>query len=1819
MNTGIARVAEQLADSELYYLIAKFLEGGPCKRAAQAIREEIDEHKLLSQRTDWIGNKHDITVQYMERLCPIESDYLLRLCENLCTALNTAVPTALAKAPRTLLGTGRHSALRTKESVVSRRPFFSTEPFMERRGQKILNPATTLCPSIALLTETRKLTSSRNLLGIAPVSMYSSSSLFRRIAGHLSAVYCVLYDHTGKFIFTGADDDLVKIWSAIDGRLVATLRGHASALTDLTLSPDNSMIASGSLDKTIRVWCLKTLRPVAVLIGHTSMVTSLKFCPSVLYDRSFLASTGNDGSLCFWEYDAKKKEFQKEPRRFTDRAKAGAQLLCQSFSPGGSLLATGSADHFVRIYQIFKPSGTLSCRREPERIAELAAHTDRVDSIQFANNDTRLISGSRDGTANIWTFKANRWTNITLKMTTNLEGTSRDDEGAHSELVKIKMKVNMVAWTKDDSNVLTTVSDHSVKIWNSCSGQLLRVLKGHEDDVYSLECHPTDRRILYTGGHDGRVIIWDMTAGKALKTFLNFFEGQGFGAMFDLKVSPDGLTFCATDSHGHLSLYGLGNGEAYAKVPDEQFFHTDYQPLIRDANQNVLDEQTQVAPHLMPAPFLVNIDLRPYPPNYQRLVPGRENCPDELLIPVEARDQNQEQDPNRRPNIDDMIQRLQDQQGNNARAGRAPPTPSSRGGMRREGEVEGVRQGGNWGQANNAMNVPRKKIVVPPLSAPEIERELNRTSILADFEMVDFHREKKREQLEASSAKAYGLRQNKDRSSLTNGSSRSRRGVVTLNDLHRSSGRALRSSAPIEDMEIDDDEFDEVGESDSDYEQDSPGRERTSTGRSRNRDTERNGARQNGHAAAASSSRGGTRSRRLVVREEAHSAPTSTSGTEEDEEDSEGSSQDDAEEDQRSDSEQNQDSTEAEDDQEQDDDEEEIEQAGPSSRRRPRELQEKFRPPDWLTDVMPRRTPYLPQVGDILMYFQQGHELYCEAVRRRRLYKLGKEHQFHWNKKLREQEKVRVLDVKFELLPPRLCCVKVECTDPGSPNSADAFWIRYHDCSDVIDFLVLHQIFQTARERDWKPGDRFRSIIEDQWWLGTIKTHEPIQPEFPDSMFQCFMVKWDNGEEERMSPWDFEPVDHTRLPVTQGSGVDITPGEREALQYVPSQEDFDTESRDAFRTRMMKGLDVIMTLSIAEPFLVPVDLNSYPAYATVVAYPMDLTTIRSRLDNNFYRRKEGIKFDVSYIGYNAEKFNESSSAIVKQARLLTRVLLQFINDVNSEDPLSIYQRLSSGDQTTRGDLSSDDSGGPGPSRKLYLNGYNDSKSPGKKSREEIRRPTTRTTSNWREQCATLVALLIQQEDSEPFRAPPDLEEFPDYAELIKTPMDLSTVSDKLTNGIYGTPEDFAKDMQIIFANSRTYNTDKRSRIYTMTLRLSAMFETHMHGIILDHKAAMKRSKTRKTYEEEEDSDEEKYSKRSHTRLQRSNPRRSKPSPAETNGHSSGSSQTHSSGSSSSFTKRRRPVETEEDEEVVTKTTSTRSGRVVRPTRFNDMVSMSDEEHEDRQRSTRTDTRSMASRKRKITTETEDEKEDLSSEEVRPRVLTTRSGRTVKRNRSSTSASTSSSAASNTSGNSPTTSTSDDSSLSPRKRSAATPAASASSNNRRTSNNERSRVQPRRIKVSTEEDEDDDEEDDDDDDEEEEEEAGADEEEEDDAASSEEITTEESPGAHDRRSTRARRSQTASRTTTRETSDDSTPPRRSSRQKKPVPSKRNVNNNVGSGALSERPVRAARSKRLLTLDEDSEDYDKDYEEIASSRPKRSRTRMSNGSNSNHFFD
>ena len=52
----------------------------------------------------------------------------------------------------------------------------------------------------------------------------------------------------------------------------------------------------------------------------------------------------------------------------------------------------------------------------PERILEQEAHSDRVDSIQWCRTGCRFVSGSKDGTAIVWTFERQEWSQRKLVM-----------------------------------------------------------------------------------------------------------------------------------------------------------------------------------------------------------------------------------------------------------------------------------------------------------------------------------------------------------------------------------------------------------------------------------------------------------------------------------------------------------------------------------------------------------------------------------------------------------------------------------------------------------------------------------------------------------------------------------------------------------------------------------------------------------------------------------------------------------------------------------------------------------------------------------------------------------------------------------------------------------------------------------------------------------------------------------------------------------------------------------------------------------------------------------------------------------------------------------------------------------------------------------------------------------------------------------------------------------------------------------------------------------------------------------------------------------
>ena len=72
--------------------------------------------------------------------------------------------------------------------------------------------------------------------------------------GHGSAVRGVAFSPDGKRIATASIEGTAKIWDAVSGQELLTLRGHSDKVWGVAFSPDGTRLATASWDKTAKVW-----------------------------------------------------------------------------------------------------------------------------------------------------------------------------------------------------------------------------------------------------------------------------------------------------------------------------------------------------------------------------------------------------------------------------------------------------------------------------------------------------------------------------------------------------------------------------------------------------------------------------------------------------------------------------------------------------------------------------------------------------------------------------------------------------------------------------------------------------------------------------------------------------------------------------------------------------------------------------------------------------------------------------------------------------------------------------------------------------------------------------------------------------------------------------------------------------------------------------------------------------------------------------------------------------------------------------------------------------------------------------------------------------------------------------------------------------------------------------------------------------------------------------------------------------------------------------------------------------------------------------
>ena len=379
------------------------------------------------------------------------------------------------------------------------------------------------------------------------------------------------------------------------------------------------------------------------------------------------------------------------------------------------------------------------------------------------------------------------------------------------------------------------------------------------------------------------------------------------------------------------------------------------------------------------------------------------------------------------------------------------------------------------------------------------------------------------------------------------------------------------------------------------------------------------------------------------------------------------------------------------------------------------------------------------------------------------------------------------------------------------------FSLKFHDLANVVDFIILKQWYEKSLDKEWSVGDKFRSIIDNQWYNGTIIGRENTGH---GSHFRIYQAIWDEDpEEDKLSPWDIEGIPKRQQ--NSNSNNDMI----EFACYEPKEVEWPPHGdRETVCQRIISCLDQVMSLSSAEPFLVPVDYTAYPTYLCMVAYPIDLSLIRERLGSNYYRRCDAIKWDINLIAENAETFNEAGSIIVKHAKHIVNTMEAIIDDPDCVDANSILlprqsarkrNRVTYNEDLDSSDLDSDDHGYEQTSTAKRAR----NRSSGSASSLMPQQPP-----NWSTLCHEILSRLWKSPASAPFHTAVDPNEYPDYYRLIENPIDLGSIRRRLRSGVYQSATAFVDDIRQLFDNSRLYNTNDRSQIYMMTTKLIDIFD-----------------------------------------------------------------------------------------------------------------------------------------------------------------------------------------------------------------------------------------------------------------------------------------------------------------------------------------------------------------------------------------------------------
>ncbi|KAL6693299.1 hypothetical protein J3F84DRAFT_401169 [Trichoderma pleuroticola] len=251
---------------------------------------------------------------------------------------------------------------------------------------------------------------------------------------HRAPIRAMAFSHDSKLIATVSPDDTLKIWDSATGKCQQTLQGYGEKdARKVIFSHDAKLVVSASDNGSIRVWNRMTGRCQSVLRGHTGIVHGI----ALFHDSRLLVSGSADATIKVWDTTT--------GSCYAMMQGDGTDIRDVAVSHDSSLMAYGFSSRIVQTWV----TETQKVRRT------FQGHKSPVSSVAFSCYSDRLLSCDDAGVVMIW-----------------------DMTGQCLQTICSRHPVSVVTFSPNSKLVVTgSASKHSVHVWNSTTGKLLRQIE----------------------------------------------------------------------------------------------------------------------------------------------------------------------------------------------------------------------------------------------------------------------------------------------------------------------------------------------------------------------------------------------------------------------------------------------------------------------------------------------------------------------------------------------------------------------------------------------------------------------------------------------------------------------------------------------------------------------------------------------------------------------------------------------------------------------------------------------------------------------------------------------------------------------------------------------------------------------------------------------------------------------------------------------------------------------------------------------------------------------------------------------------------------------------------------------------------------------------------------------------------------------------------------------------------------------------------------------------------------------------------------------